>query len=362
MLHEEKVYNLIGRFQIAHNVHQQLFQHGIDNSDHLIIQVGSSEVARDEKNPFTFEERKQVIEAICEPMLALHREHGRSKKLSVLPLHDYTYDNNKWLTEVQANVTSVTKSNDITITGSKKDATSSYLDMFPQWADDFIEVVPGVGATQVRNAFFESGEIHENLPQPTREFMAKFKRRHNSRRYNRIVDEYNFNKNERARYDCMPFPPVFVTGDGIVVCAGHILLVERGQVPGLGCWAMPGGYFDTGMRRNDVTGQFEMSDTFDIDPVAAALREVREETKLAKGVIKGAVRSTMVFADPHRSRRGRIITHAVYVQLKDTTLPKVKGADDAKDAFWLPLGELKANRAKFFEDHLSIIDTFLGVL
>lgn len=362
MLHEEKVYNLIGRFQIAHAVHAQLFQHGINNSDHLVIQVGSSEVARDEKNPFTFEERKQVIEAICEPMLADHREHGRSKKLSILPLHDYTYDNNKWLTEAQANVASVTKSNNITLTGSKKDATSSYLEMFPQWGNDFIEVVPGVGATQVREQFFETGTISRGLPAPTQEFMSKFMRRHNGKSFALLQDEYNFNKNERAKYDCMPFPPVFVTGDAIVVCAGHILLVERGQVPGLGCWAMPGGYFDTGMRRNKETGKFEMGDVYDTDPVAAALRELKEETKIAKGVMKGAIRNTMVFADPYRSRRGRIITHATHIQLKDTELPKVKGGDDAKKAFWLPLAELEQNRSKFFEDHLSIIDTFLGVL
>lgn len=362
MKHEESVYVLIGRFQITHTVHAQLFQHGIDNSDHLIIQVGSSDVARDEKNPFTFDERKQVIEAICEPMLQAHREMGVSKKLSVLPLHDFTYDNNKWLAEVQANVTSVTKSADITLTGSKKDATTFYLEMFPQWRNNFIDVVPGVGATQAREQFFAHGVIADGLPEPTVEFMSKFMRRHNGRRFKRLQAEYNFNTNERAKYDCMPFPPVFVTGDAITVCAGHILLVERGQVPGLGCWAMPGGYFDTGMRRNKETGKFEMGDVFDIDPVAAALRELKEETKIAKGVMQGAIRSTMVFADPHRSRRGRIITHASHIQLKDTELPKVKGGDDAKKAFWLPLSELKANRHKFFEDHISIIDTFLNVL
>lgn len=364
---EEKTYTYIGRFQACHWIHANTMQHAIDNSDHLIVQVGSSQIARDERNPFTFEERKQVIEAICEPMLQLHREHGRSKRLTVLPLHDYTYTNNKWLQEVQENVQQATHSTDITLVGSMKDGTSFYLEMFPQWKQAFLPVVPGVGSTAIRKAFFEDGTIIDDLPEPTKEFMRKFFYRKNGEVYHAIKAEYDFHKKHNAPFNLLSFPPVFVTGDAIVVCAGHVLLIERKNIPGKGLWAMPGGYFDTGFSKNKTTGEFEYTGNADANPVETAIRELYEETRLkvAKGVLEGAIRKHATFADPMRSLRGRIVTEAVHIQLKDTVLPKVKGCTvetSGYGAFWLPLSEIKANRHMFFEDHLSIIDTFLGVL
>lgn len=365
MLQKEKViYNLIGRFQIAHVVHAQLFQHAIDNADHVIIQIGSSDILPDPKNPFTFAERKQVIEAIIEPMLAEHREHGRSKKVSILALHDYVYDNNKWLREVQLNVSSVTTSTDITLTGSEKDDSSYYLQMFPQWKTDFIEVVPLVGATSVRRQFFDSATIQRGLPNPTAEFLSKFLRKNKGETFLKLQAEYNFNISYKNKFKPLPYTIPFVTGDAVVVCAGHILLIERGALPGKGAWALPGGFFQTGLTLDKETDEFVVSEKVDSDAIETAIRELHEETRLkvAKGVLRGAIRDSKVFADPNRSLRWRIITHATHIQLNDTVLPKVKGADDAKKAFWVPIGDLVGNRDRFFEDHLSIIDTYLNVL
>lgn len=361
---EQNVYVYIGRFQGVHSTHEGTMAHAIKHSDHLIIQVGSSDLARDPRNPFTFAERKQVIEAICEPYLQAARENGLSKKLSVLPLHDYTYDNNKWLREVQSNVSSVTTSTDITLVGSEKDETSYYLQMFPQWKQDFLPVAPGVGATAIRKAFFTDGTILNDLPEPTKEFMSKFKRRAGGQCYTDIKAEFDFNIKYREQFKPLPYTIPFVTGDAIVVCAGHILLIERGAIPGIGLWALPGGFFQSGMTLNKQTGEFETTEVVDRDPVHTALRELREETKLKVPlpVLEGRIRETKVFADPNRSLRWRIITHASYIQLNDVVLPKVKGDDDARRAFWVPIGDLVANRDKFFEDHLSIIDSFLGIL
>lgn len=44
----------------------------------------------------------------------------------------------------------------------------------------------------------------------------------------------------------------------------------------------------------------------------------------------------------------------------DTVLPKVKGSDDAKKAFWMPLAEL--NPAHMFEDHYFITQRMVGQL
>ena len=95
----------------------------------------------------------------------------------------------------------------------------------------------------------------------------------------------------------------------------------------------------------------------------ACLRELREETKLKvpEAVLKGSIRDQKVFDAPNRSSRGRTITYAFHIELKpDLKLPKVKGGDDAREAFWLPLSQLDSTQ--LFEDHYFIIQKFLGLL
>jgi bifunctional NMN adenylyltransferase/nudix hydrolase len=45
--------------------------------------------------------------------------------------------------------------------------------------------------------------------------------------------------------------------------------------------------------------------------------------------------------------------------MDDTSLPKVKGADDAEKARWVPISEIAED--KLFDDHYHIIQYFLGL-
>ena len=61
-----------------------------------------------------------------------------------------------------------------------------------------------------------------------------------------------------------------------------------------------------------------------------------------------------------RSTLGRVITKAYHFKLPDDTkLPKVKGADDAEKAKWVPISDLREE--DFFDDHYFIISYFLGL-
>ena len=96
--------------------------------------------------------------------------------------------------------------------------------------------------------------------------------------------------------------------------------------------------------------------------IEACIRELREETRLKvpEPVLYGSLKSQRVFDDPYRSARGRTITHAFMFELKpDAGLPKVKGGDDAKSAFWLPLAEVQPEL--LFEDHFHIIRAMTGM-
>lgn len=369
---KEKVYVYIGRFQMAHIGHEAVITHAASKADRLVLLVGSAELARDPKNPFTFEERKSVLEAMAQRIVSEQWSQGRSVKVDILPVHDYMYNNTKWLKEVQNQVRSVTNSTDINLAGCRKDGDQStfYLDFFPQWKQDFISEVktsqagipkeyreidakvnpvPPISSTQLRNQYFSTKQVPAYLPQETTEFLEKFKVRHSDILDN-LVNEHNFvvrykeQMNTQLPYNNIPF----LTGDALVVCAGHVLLVKRRTYPGKGLWALPGGFFDA------------WSDQTQID---TALRELKEETKIQipYKTLKGSIVKVDEFGDFERSLRWRLITKCAYIKLDGSTLPLVKGSDDAEKAFWVPLSEITKNRDKFFEDHYSIIDTMIGL-
>ena len=148
-----------------------------------------------------------------------------------------------------------------------------------------------------------------------------------------------------AGWAAAPYPPTFVTVDAVVVQSGHVLLVERRSNPGAGLYALPGGFVNQTETLLD-----------------ACLRELREETRLKvpAPVLKGSIKNRRIFDAPYRSARGRTITEAFYIELEPaSTLPKVRGSDDARHAFWQPLGQLDSLR--MFEDHFFIIQALAGL-
>jgi bifunctional NMN adenylyltransferase/nudix hydrolase len=135
-----------------------------------------------------------------------------------------------------------------------------------------------------------------------------------------------------------------MTVDAVVVQSGHILLVKRGDMPGKGLWALPGGFLNQDEKMLD-----------------GAIRELKEETKIKVPVpvLKGSIKESKTFDAPNRSSRGRTITQAFLIDLGVGELPKVKGSDDAEKAFWVPFNKVK--QEKMFEDHFHIIDNFINI-
>ncbi|MGI8786727.1 MAG: NUDIX domain-containing protein [Pyrinomonadaceae bacterium] len=147
----------------------------------------------------------------------------------------------------------------------------------------------------------------------------------------------------------MPFAPVFVTTDAVVVQSGHVLVIRRGFPPGKGLLALPGGFLAPDSTLEDN-----------------AIRELKEETniKVPAQVLRGSIKNSHAFDYPERSQRGRTVTFAYHIELEPSLkdgLPHVKGGDDAAKAFWLPLSALGEKEDEFFEDHLHIIKFFLGI-
>ena len=56
---------IVGRFQLFHKGHEELVKIGKSLCEKFVVIVGSTNESRTIKNPFTFEERKEMIQTVC---------------------------------------------------------------------------------------------------------------------------------------------------------------------------------------------------------------------------------------------------------------------------------------------------------
>ena len=340
-----KVAAVIGRFEPLHNAHVEMFKRAGEMADKVVIIVGSANRPRTFKNPWLSRERGAMLTEAC---VKLKEQTGATYVYEHNP--DTMYNDAAWVVRVQELVARHSQDGDrIALFGHKKDDSSYYLNMFPQW--DFVQqdLIENLNATEIRKIYFTPEICNLNwfkgvLPETTIAFLRWFK---DSPEYNQIVREKEFLEKYRKQQAAYPYPIIFVTADAVVMQAGHVLMVKRGADPGNSLWALPGGFVDA---VNDRT----MED--------AAIRELKEETsiKVPEKVLRGSIVGNRVFDAIDRSQRGRTITHAFHIALDDGeyNLPKVKGADDAERAQWIPISRL--NSEEIFEDHYDIIQFFLG--
>ncbi|MFJ8148237.1 NUDIX domain-containing protein [Streptomyces sp. NPDC096048] len=135
-------------------------------------------------------------------------------------------------------------------------------------------------------------------------------------------------------YDKYAFEPFAVTVDLAVLTlragALHVLLVERGQEPYAGRWALPGGFLLP-----------------DESAEAAARRELAEETGLAD-VSAPHLEQLRTYSEPGRDPRMRVVSVAFAALLPDA--PEPHGGGDAAEARWVPYD--KARDLAFDHDRI----------
>jgi len=325
----------IGRFQPFHLGHQSLLTEALAKANNVIVVLGSAVKASNTKNPWTAIDRKEMI------IGSLSVED--KARVSFIEMRDYLYNDNLWLIDLQQKVEEIVgDSTSIALIGNEHDKSSFYLNLFPQWIlipmknnDKFPH------ATELRAMYFTHDIGYKRFVAPaTAVFLEEFKK---TESFKQLKDEYDYLKIYHAKWEYSPFKPTFVTVDSVVIKSGHVLVVRRKGALGKGLIALPGGFLNTDERIQD-----------------GALRELKEETaiKMSKEELENSITESRVFDHPDRSLRGRTITHAFLMNLKPGPLPKVKGSDDADKAWWMPLSELGAREAEFFEDHYHIISYF----
>lgn len=362
----EPIYDFIvyiGYFQPPTLAHFQIMRQAARMAQKgVIVLAGSANQPRTWKNPWTVQEREEMIRSGLP-------EDIRDKIISVYGLRDYPTDQ-QWVRAVQGIVEGLTivhrlseegylavveyDPSKVAIIGHIKD-DSDYLEMFPQWKQIEVDNIESIDAADIRTALWTSQDeddfdikIGRNLAPGLHDWIRAWML---TADYDKLVGEYNFTMEYKRFHEWsgVPYKPKYVTVDAVVVQAGHILLVRRRSEPGRGLWALPGGHVRDDERIKD-----------------AVVRELREETKLKVplGVLQGKAEITgnqRVFDAPGRSLRGRTIAHAFYFELPPGPLPKVRGSDDADKAKWVPLSTFAQMEPQLFEDHFMIANHFIGI-
>lgn len=319
---------LIGRFQPLHEGHKEIILKASKLCDKLLILVGSANVSRNIKNPWTYVERRDIIQKFLDSKGLTFEE------VQLIPMNDYRYSDSQWIADVQEIVNLHPTYGKRVLFGFDKEG-NDYLKWFPQYGFQNIESTSSINATKVRQTMFERTFPSFNgliVPED-------------------VQADYDYFKSEAARFADYPFPESlnFNCSDALIECNGHVLLIKRKFAPGRNAWALPGGF----KNRNETFTQ-------------CAIREAFEETNLRvpEKVLIGSIVGSKLFDSPKRGNgipRNTFVVHFKIQPDPDGKLPRANGADDASECKWVPLSDA-LNNYRLHDDHCDIIQVMTNAM
>lgn len=336
---------IVTRAQIPHAGHGTIIQKALDVGEKVTIVIGSRCQSRTPRNFFTYKERIQMYNAFVN-----HLFPNDSHRIGFKGVYDEASDD-EWIGEVMKVTDDRYQQR---IIGFEKDDTSYYLNMFPTWGKPVL-VAPYfykgklLNSTEIRNEWLQrNGEIRHYagdsaVPLPVVKILARY-----TEALETMHRLYKANAEYMAQFADYPFPQALnaACADALVVCSGHIVAIRREDN---GKIALPGGHMLTHQTR-----------------LGCAIAELHEETDfpLTERTLRRCVTDSHLFDDPNRSSRPIRTETMVYrfdVDLAKGKLAKLTAGDDAAEAFWLPLSEIRSKREEFHDDHFLLISHFLNV-
>lgn len=180
----------IGRFQPPHLAHLQSIQFALEHADQLLILLGSSNLARSHKNPFTVAERRHLLR---ESIREYGQQHGLDlgpnlQRLQILALPDF-FNSARWAWEVQQMIERHLGSQaQPVLVGLEKDTSSAYLQWFPDWERLPVPHDLSINATDIRTALWSNNKLPSETPQAVLRFLESFQK---GPHFTRLQAEWN---------------------------------------------------------------------------------------------------------------------------------------------------------------------------
>lgn len=175
---------VVGRFQHIHSGHEKLINTGLNVCEKLLVYITVSDKGENEKNPYTYDYRKSLLEII-------YSEEIKSGKLIIQPMNDLTVLDISWGKEVLDSAKSILgEYPNCIIYGKDK----NILNCFPKdMVDNITEIIIDrktleISATEMRKYMLEDNE-------------KEWQKYANPRIYNK----YNELKNKLEKFYCKKF-------------------------------------------------------------------------------------------------------------------------------------------------------------
>ncbi|MPY65911.1 adenylyltransferase/cytidyltransferase family protein [Deinococcus sp. SDU3-2] len=218
----------VGRFQPPHAAHLASIRHALAHADHLLVLLGSANLARSVKNPFSAAERARMLRG------ALREVGADLRRVTFRPLPD-RFDADLWAADVRREAAAVFgEGTPVSLVGFEKDASTAYLRWFPGWGRLPVPEVPGLNATDLRAAYFTGRPLPDGVPEAVRVFLAQFAEKP---AYNRLCMEWEAVEAARA---ALPPGAHLHEKRWLHVEEGKVWLHTRRDPIGLGLWELPG--------------------------------------------------------------------------------------------------------------------------
>ena len=147
----------IGRFQPFHNAHLADINKILKESDEVIIAIGSSQDKNTFENPFSYNERKQMIVNVL-------KKH-KINNFKIYPVPDF-HNNNKWTSYIKKNLPrfdSIYSGNQLTLKCFKNDSVKK------------IKLIRGISSTKIRNFIIKNKNWQKLVPKEVSDYIKKIK-------------------------------------------------------------------------------------------------------------------------------------------------------------------------------------------
>lgn len=171
----------IGRFQPFHLAHMQTIEIALQQSQKLILALGSAQAERNIKNPFLAAERERMI-------LSNFSEQDQ-QRIEFVHVID-VYNDTKWVQLLKDLVNQVVfPHSKVGLIGHFKDDSSYYLRLFPEWQMvELDSLKDSISATPLREAYYRGEVQTEFFPQGTVKFLDEFQQ---TQIYRQLQQKFN---------------------------------------------------------------------------------------------------------------------------------------------------------------------------
>lgn len=309
----KKLAIVIGRFQINHIEHDKMFNKALDLAEHAVILVGSSMRSRSIDNPFTFEERSEMIKSAF--------TGNQSYKTFIEPLEDDLYLESKWVSNVKTIVEkyktqfNIESDDDIILVGSSKDETSYYINSFDYGVYDYLahNEFNNISATYIRWEWMLGAKIINNVHKNVNKILND----------NKLRDMFGKLPSMLKQLPIMDYPVLI--SNTMLVNGDKVLLTKNYS----GYWSLPESHVD--LYQDQLKCAIECVGSY---------ATIEKKNYLSHD-----------FMGRRRDPRGDLRTKVFYIPVEPNDV------SESTTTKWFTYNEIHEMRDQIFADHYFIIRT-----